>query len=87
MSYYAVFLPLKDEEKSKHYRPDHLEFLTQQAEKGNVFAKGKFTDGTGGLVIYMAESYEAVEQLIKHDPYIMNGARDYEIHEWEMTMA
>ncbi|MBM7598896.1 uncharacterized protein YciI [Virgibacillus halotolerans] len=86
MNYYAVLSPMKDEEKSKQYRQDHLDFLKQLAEKGHVFAKGRFTDGTGGLVIYQAESYEEVEQMVKQDPYVLHGARDYEIHEWAMTI-
>ena len=87
MNYYAVFSPMKDEKKSKQYRPDHLEYLKQLAEEGHVFAKGKFTDGTGGLVIYQAKDYEEVEQLVKQDPYVIQGARDYKIHEWAMTQG
>ncbi len=68
------------------YRPDHLEYLKQLAERGHVFAKGRFTDGAGGLVIYQAKSLAEVEQFVKQDPYVQNGARGYEIHEWAMTV-
>lgn len=86
MNHYAVFSPMKDAEKSKKYRSDHLDFLKERAEKGHVFAKGRFTDGTGGLVIYQAESYAEVEQMVQQDPYVLHGARGYEIHEWEVTI-
>lgn len=46
---------------------------------------GRFTDGAGGLVIYKGQDGEEVEKLVKQDPYIINGARDYELHEWEMV--
>lgn len=85
MSHYAVFLPMKDEEKSKEYRPAHLNYLTKKEEEGKVFAKGRFTDGSGGLVIYIAENVEEVEEMVKKDPYVESGARDYEIREWVMT--
>lgn len=57
MKYFAVFSPMLDEEKNKHYRPDHLAFIQEQLDKGNIFAKGRFADGAGGLVIYQADSY------------------------------
>ncbi|RIU91158.1 YciI family protein [Oceanobacillus picturae] len=87
MNYYAVLLPMKDEEKSKTYRPDHLAYLEEMEEQGNVFAKGRFTDGAGGLVIYQAESLEEAETLVKEDPYVVTGARHYEVHEWTMMLV
>ncbi|MFA1821937.1 YciI family protein [Virgibacillus oceani] len=86
MKYFAVLLPMLDEEKSKRWRADHLAYLNQKAEEGKIFAKGRFTDGAGGLVIYKGEQLEEVEQLVKEDPYIIREARKYEIHEWEMTV-
>ncbi|WP_042222232.1 YciI family protein [Oceanobacillus manasiensis] len=87
MNYYAALLPMKDEEKSKIHRPDHLTYLEDMEKEGKVFAKGKFTDGAGGLVIYQAESLEEAEKLVKADPYVVNGARDYEVHEWTMMLV
>ncbi|TFJ94355.1 YciI family protein [Lentibacillus salicampi] len=84
MNYYAVFLPMKDEEKSKEFRPQHLAFLKQMKQKKKVFMNGRFTDGAGGLVIYAADSLDEAMSYLKEDPYIINGARDFEIHEWAM---
>ncbi|MCW1927260.1 YciI family protein [Bhargavaea beijingensis] len=87
MSYYAVYLPMKNEELSQTLRPDHLAFLDEQIEKGNVKAKGRFADGSGGMVIYQAESLEAAEEIAKQDPYVEKGARGMEIKEWIATFA
>ena len=87
MNYYAVYLPMKDEELSATYRPDHLAYLDARMAEGKVKAKGRFTDGSGGLVIYQADSAEDVEEYVKHDPYIVNGARTYVIKEWEAAFA
>ncbi|GIO27067.1 YciI family protein [Ornithinibacillus bavariensis] len=87
MKYFAVFLPMKDEEKSKIHRPEHLRFLEKKQQEGHIFAKGPFTDGAGGLVIYKAQNRNAVEVIVKEDPYIQTGARGYEIHEWDMKQA
>lgn len=85
MKHFAVFLPMKDEEKSQEYRTEHLDFLDQKRREGKIFANGRFADGGGGLVIYRAGSLEEAEQIAKQDPYIIEGARGFNIHEWEMV--
>lgn len=84
MNYYAVFLRMKDEEKSKEFRPQHLAFLKQMKQEKKVFMNGRFTDGAGGLVIYVADSLDQAVSYLKEDPYIKEKARDWEIHEWAM---
>ncbi|MEN2768567.1 YciI family protein [Ornithinibacillus xuwenensis] len=84
MKYFAVFLPMKDEEKSIQYRSEHLSYLQKLQDEGYIFAKGRFVDGAGGLVIYLADSLEKAEGMVKQDPYVQTGARGFEIHEWEM---
>lgn len=84
MKYFAVFLPMKNEQKSKDFRARHLEFLAKGRDEGRILMNGRFTDGAGGLVIYKGASLEQVEELVNTDPYIINGARKYEIHEWDM---
>ncbi|GGB60574.1 hypothetical protein GCM10011409_42410 [Lentibacillus populi] len=85
MKYFAAISPMLDEEKSTLYRPDHLNYLQKLQDEGRIFAKGRFADGTGGLVIYKADNLAEVEKVVKQDPYVVKGARSYEIHEWEMT--
>ncbi|MBB6448473.1 hypothetical protein HNR44_000422 [Geomicrobium halophilum] len=85
MPAFAVLLPMKSQKLTEEYRSAHLDFLERLQEGGHVLARGPFVDGTGGLVIYQAPSAEAVETLVKEDPYVEHGARDYEIHEWAMV--
>ncbi|MBG9812796.1 hypothetical protein ABD68_14690 [Bacillus endophyticus] len=85
MKYFAVYLPMLDQKKSQEYRAQHLNYLEQKRQEGKIFANGRFTDGSGGLVIYQANSLEDVEQIVKQDPYIIQGERKSEIHEWEMV--
>lgn len=84
MKYFAALAPMKDAQKSKEYRQQHLDFLKEQREAGHVFMYGRFADGTGGLVIYRGESFETVEEIVRQDPYVTSGARHYEVHEWDM---
>ncbi|WP_079909286.1 YciI family protein [Paenibacillus sp. 32352] len=87
MKHYVVFLPMLDEEKSQTYRAQHLEYLLEMRSRGHIFANGRFVDGAGGMVIYRAESLEAVEAFVLNDPYVIHQARGYEIHEWDMVLA
>ncbi|MGI2327569.1 YciI family protein [Planococcus sp. YIM B11945] len=87
MKFFAVLLPMLDAEKSKEFRPQHLSFLDGMRKEGHVYGNGRFTDGSGGLVLYRAASFEDCEALVKKDPYIQHGARRYEIHEWDAVWA
>lgn len=78
---------MKDEEKSKAFREQHLHYLAALRKSGDIPLNGRFLDGTGGLVIYKADSYEQVLEFVKKDPYVQTGARNYEIHEWELVVG
>ena len=85
MKYFAVFLPMKDEEKSATHRQAHLDFLEDMRAQERVFIFGRLADGAGGLIIYQGNSLEEVDAFAKEDPYVTLGARGYEIHEWIMS--
>jgi len=84
MKYYAVFLKMKDIEKSNLYRQEHIDFLTEMRQKNRIFMYGKLANDAGGLIIYQGEHKAEVESWVKQDPYIMLHAREYELHEWNM---
>ncbi len=85
MKYYAVFLKMVDPVKSQELRPQHLEYLELKRSEGKIFANGRFVDGAGGLVIYRAESEAEARMLAEGDPFVAHGAREAEIHEWDMV--
>jgi uncharacterized protein YciI len=87
MKYFAAFLPMRDLEKSQELRPAHVEFLDQKSQEGKIFARGRFADGAGGLVVYRADSLEEAKKIASSDPYVMHGARSLELHEWEMKVV
>jgi uncharacterized protein YciI len=86
MKYFAALLRMKDLEKNASYRQQHIDFLMQKEGEGKIFARGRFTDG-GGLVIYMAPSYEEAARIAESDPYVASGARILELYEWEMKVS
>jgi uncharacterized protein YciI len=87
MRYFAAFLKMKDPTKSQDLRPQHLEFLRQREQEGEVFARGRFEDGAGGLVIYVSASLEEASRIAESDPYVAGGARSLELHEWDMKLS
>lgn len=87
MKYFVILLPMKDSDKSRDFRAQHLSFLDKMRSSGTVVANGKFTDGSGGMDIYKADSYENCETLVKMDPYVAEEAREYQIIEWEAVWA
>ena len=86
MNYFAAFLHMQDEKKNADLRPRHLSFLEEQEAQGRILARGPFADGSGGLVIYRAPSLEEARSLAESDPYVGEGARRLELHEWAIKM-
>jgi uncharacterized protein YciI len=78
---------MRDSEKSQSLRAQHLDFLARKEREGKIFARGRFVDGAGGLVIYTADSLEEAKKVAESDPYLIGGARTLEIHEWEMLKS
>lgn len=86
MKYFVALLKMKNAEKNQSYRQQHIDFLTLQEKEGAVFARGRFPNGAGGLVIYMAESFSDAHELAGSDPYVASGARTLELFEWDMKL-
>ena len=84
MKYFAAFLKMKDDAKSTEHRQAHLDFVEDMVEKDHLFSYGRLTDGSGGLLIYQADSLEQATKLASADPYVELGARELSIHEWAM---
>jgi len=87
MKYFAALLKMKDLKKNEDYRQQHIDFLLQKEKEGKIFARGRFADGKGGLVIYRAASFDDAAKIAESDPYVSFGARVLELHEWEVTVA
>ncbi|KAA9021998.1 YciI family protein [Niallia endozanthoxylica] len=82
MAYYAAILHMLDADKNLEVRPRHIEYLDELDQKGKIFARGPFSDGSGGLVIYQADSYEEARQMAENDPHVVEQSRRLELKEW-----
>ncbi|MDP6849646.1 MAG: YciI family protein [Planctomycetota bacterium] len=63
----------------------HVAHLKQLEARGDLEFCGPFTDGTGGMAIIRAESIEAACAIAEADPFVVSGARTYDIGELEKS--
>lgn len=84
MPYYAAMLHMLDAEKNKEVLPRHIEYLDKLEQEGKVFARGPFADGSGGLVVYIADSLEEAVILAENDPHVVEKVRHLELKEWKV---
>jgi uncharacterized protein YciI len=76
-----------DLEKVDELLDEHIAFLKNQYAKGSFIASGRKVPRTGGIILARVESREALEEIIKGDPFHKNSIADYEINEFVPTMA
>jgi uncharacterized protein YciI len=87
MKYAAVIEYLPDPEQVQALRPRHREYLRGLKEAGQLFASGPFTDGSGALIIYEADTREQAEELLTADPFHQAGIFiAWVIREWNQVM-
>ncbi len=87
MKYAAIIEYLPDAEKVQSIRPTHREYLAALKEQGKLAMSGPFTDGSGALIVYEADSAEQAEGLLQNDPFNRAGIFiAWVIREWNQVM-
>ena len=76
-----------DEELRNQVRPTHREYLRQQYDAGRLIESGPYVDDTGALLIYEAESEDAVRAIVAADPYSLNDGviANLVVKEWNIV--
>jgi uncharacterized protein YciI len=88
MKFAAIIEYTQDKAKVTQIRPTHRQYLTSLKEKGQLVACGPFTDDSGALIVYEAETKEAAEGLLKADPFHANGIfLKWQLRPWNIVMA
>ena len=73
MKFAAVIEYTQDREKIQAVRPVHRQYLATLKAAGQLAVSGPFTDDSGALIVYEANSKEEAETLLKGDPFHQNG--------------
>lgn len=88
MKFAAIIEYLQDKAKIAEIRPVHRQYLASLKERGQLAASGPFTDDSGALIIYEADSREAAEALLQGDPFNKNGIFvKYQLRPWNPVIA
>lgn len=86
MILYAAILKTIDKKKDDEILDVHKAYLQRYIDNGKIFAKGPFTDHSGGLVIYKVDSYEEAKELAENDPAILEKSRELTLKEWKSNI-
>ena len=88
MKFAAVIEYTRDKAKVAEVRPVHRQYLADLRQRGQLAASGPFTDDSGALIIYEADSREEAEQLLQGDPFHKNGIfQQYQLRPWNPVIA
>ncbi len=88
MKFAAIIEYLQNKEKVSEVRPVHRQYLTSLKEQGKLVAAGPFTDDSGALIVYEAESLGAAEALLKADPFHTSGIfLKWQLRPWNTVFA
>lgn len=86
MIMYALIMKMVDSKKDEEILEEHIAYLEKYIDKGKIYAKGPFTDGSGGLVIFNVGSIEEAREIAENDPAMVNKSRTYELKEWRSSL-
>jgi uncharacterized protein YciI len=88
MKFAAVIDYIQDKAKIAEIRPAHRQYLTDLKSRGKLAVCGPFTDDSGGLIVYEADTRDEAEQLLHSDPFNQNGVFvRYHLRPWNPVMA
>jgi uncharacterized protein YciI len=88
MKYAAIIEYSQDREKVQSVRPAHRAYLAGLKAQGRLAAAGPFTDDSGALIVYEANSPEEAESFLRGDPFHANGIfLAYVLRPWNPVMA
>ncbi|HET7034770.1 MAG TPA: YciI family protein [Thermomicrobiaceae bacterium] len=84
---YAAFIRYgNDSDQIATVRPKHREYLGSLKEQGKLALAGPFSDDSGALIIYEADSAGAARALIEADPFRQAGVfQAIELKEWRQV--
>ena len=58
-------------------------WIQKLKDDGRFVAAGKWSDNSGGMLIFRAESIEEAREIAKEDPLVRNQAVQHELKEWD----
>lgn len=69
------------EELEKHMT-DHVKFLRKYYKQNVFVASGRKVPRTGGIILALAESREALDRIISEDPFYIHNLAEFSVTEF-----
>ena len=64
----------------------HVAFLEPHLKSGTFVAAGRQNPRTGGVILVRAKSREAVAEIMAVDPFMTEGAAEFEVIEFRTSL-
>ena len=76
-----IYFFAEDREKTKRNLGDHVRYWKES--NLSSYQNGPFTDKSGGMIIFSADSYETASRVIAADPLLREGTlQQFWLKEW-----
>lgn len=69
-------------EELDQHMADHVKYLRKYYKKNVFVASGRKVPRSGGIILAMADSKEAIEKIIKEDPFYQHELAEFTITEF-----
>lgn len=87
MPFFAAIMETIDPAKDAEILEEHKAYLQHHIDIGNIFAKGPFTDHSGGLIILKTDCLETAQAVMDNDPVSVNHTRRITLKQWKTTLG
>lgn len=87
MALFAANLTYTDDaDRIAEVRPTHRQYLQSLLDAGKLHESGPYTDDTGALIVYVADSEADARELLANDPFTTNGViSNVTLKEWKVV--
>ena len=73
------------EQPSQELLKKHRNFLKNKGEEGKLLMAGRFSDGTGSLLIWKSDKLDEIKRIAMSDPYYLEGLTSFILKPWNLT--
>lgn len=78
---------LKSLEEVDSKRSDHLAYMNNYVLAGTFLLGGRQVPTTGAAIVAHNITREELEEILRNDPYVINGLAEYNIIEFNVGMS
>lgn len=87
MPFFVAIMETIDAAKDAEILDSHKAYLQHHIDIGNIYAKGPFTDHSGGLIILKTDTLEIAQNVMDNDPVSLNNTRKITLKQWKTTLG